>query len=183
MRAQGLSASLLGVIPYSAVRLGMYDGLRWAYRKVCLPPAACALDLLVAVYHDFECCFCGSTGQQNGVQHRNMGCKNAIPCKFVGQLHGSAGKHAVCVPIGRTFKHISTAVVAFQPACAAEQRGALQWSGSDDVPPGMTAGFGAIAAVASSSASFPLEVVRCAPQPRMHHLLGCCGSAHMYVGL
>ncbi len=45
---QGLTASLLGVIPYSAVRLGMYDGLRWAYRQVmrapCRGPAGhCAL--------------------------------------------------------------------------------------------------------------------------------------------
>lgn len=41
----------------------------------------------------------------------------------------------------------------------------LQWSGSEDVPPGVTAAVGALAAVASSSASFPLEVVRCAPMP------------------
>lgn len=32
--AQGLKASLLGAIPYSAVRLGSYDGLKWAYKKV-----------------------------------------------------------------------------------------------------------------------------------------------------
>ena len=31
---QGLKASLLGAIPYSAVRLGSYDGLKWAYKKV-----------------------------------------------------------------------------------------------------------------------------------------------------
>ena len=31
---QGLKASLLGAIPYSAVRLGSYDGLKWAYKRV-----------------------------------------------------------------------------------------------------------------------------------------------------
>ncbi|CAK0749761.1 hypothetical protein CVIRNUC_001936 [Coccomyxa viridis] len=30
---RGLKASLLGAIPYSAVRLGSYDGLKWAYKK------------------------------------------------------------------------------------------------------------------------------------------------------
>ena len=34
---QGLNASLLGVIPYAAVRLGMYDGLKWAHKKVSSP--------------------------------------------------------------------------------------------------------------------------------------------------
>jgi hypothetical protein len=33
-------------------------------------------------------------------------------------------------------------------------------TGKDNVPPHMTMAFGAIAAVASSSASFPLEIVR-----------------------
>ena len=31
---QGLNASLIGVIPYTAVRLGMYDGLKWAHTRV-----------------------------------------------------------------------------------------------------------------------------------------------------
>ena len=31
---QGLDASVIGVIPYAAVRLGMYDGLKWAHCKV-----------------------------------------------------------------------------------------------------------------------------------------------------
>ena len=34
LHVQGLKASLLGAIPYSAVRLGSYDGLKWAYKKV-----------------------------------------------------------------------------------------------------------------------------------------------------
>jgi hypothetical protein len=41
LRVQGLKASLLGAIPYSAVRLGSYDGLKWAYRKV--RPTSCPL--------------------------------------------------------------------------------------------------------------------------------------------
>ena len=36
----------------------------------------------------------------------------------------------------------------------------FQKTGKDSVPPHMTMMFGAIAAVASSSASFPLEIVR-----------------------
>ncbi|EIE24257.1 mitochondrial carrier [Coccomyxa subellipsoidea C-169] len=30
---RGLGASVLGVIPYSAIRLGSYDGLKWAYKR------------------------------------------------------------------------------------------------------------------------------------------------------
>ena len=35
-RPQGLDASLIGVIPYAAVRLGMYDGLKKLHEKVRL---------------------------------------------------------------------------------------------------------------------------------------------------
>ncbi|KAK9814714.1 hypothetical protein WJX72_010326 [[Myrmecia] bisecta] len=31
---RGLDASLIGVIPYAALRLGLYDGFKWSYRKV-----------------------------------------------------------------------------------------------------------------------------------------------------
>lgn len=31
---QGLDASLVGVVPYSALRLGIYDALRWSYKQV-----------------------------------------------------------------------------------------------------------------------------------------------------
>ena len=34
--SQGLDASLIGVIPYAAVRLGMYDGLKKLHEKVSL---------------------------------------------------------------------------------------------------------------------------------------------------
>ncbi len=34
MLLQGLGASLIGVIPYAAVRLAMYDVLKRTYRKV-----------------------------------------------------------------------------------------------------------------------------------------------------
>ena len=30
---QGLDASLIGVLPYAALRLGLYDGFKWSYRK------------------------------------------------------------------------------------------------------------------------------------------------------
>ena len=37
---QGLGASILGAIPYTAIRLGSYDGLKYAYKKVpSLAPA------------------------------------------------------------------------------------------------------------------------------------------------
>lgn len=36
MLLQGLDASLIGVIPYAAVRLGMYDGLKKLHEKVIL---------------------------------------------------------------------------------------------------------------------------------------------------
>ena len=42
---QGLKASLLGAIPYSAVRLGSYDGLKWAYKKVSTPSEAILTDM------------------------------------------------------------------------------------------------------------------------------------------
>jgi hypothetical protein len=29
----GLDASLIGVLPYAALRLGLYDGFKWSYRK------------------------------------------------------------------------------------------------------------------------------------------------------
>ena len=31
---QGVQASLIGVLPYAAIRLGVYDGLKWSHRKV-----------------------------------------------------------------------------------------------------------------------------------------------------
>ena len=30
---QGVQASLIGVLPYAAIRLGVYDGLKWSHRK------------------------------------------------------------------------------------------------------------------------------------------------------
>lgn len=30
---QGISASLIGILPYAAIRLGVYDGLKWSHRK------------------------------------------------------------------------------------------------------------------------------------------------------
>lgn len=42
LELQGLGASVLGAIPYSAIRLGSYDGLKWAYKKVRrAAPASC----------------------------------------------------------------------------------------------------------------------------------------------
>ncbi len=31
---QGLDASLVGVVPYAALRLGVYDALKWSWKKV-----------------------------------------------------------------------------------------------------------------------------------------------------
>lgn len=31
---QGISASLIGILPYAAIRLGVYDGLKWTHKKV-----------------------------------------------------------------------------------------------------------------------------------------------------
>lgn len=31
---QGLGASILGAIPYTAIRLGSYDGMKYTYKKV-----------------------------------------------------------------------------------------------------------------------------------------------------
>ena len=31
--AQGLQASLIGVLPYAGIRLAVYDGLKWGHRK------------------------------------------------------------------------------------------------------------------------------------------------------
>ena len=31
---QGLDASLIGVIPYAAFRLGLYDGFKWLHKRV-----------------------------------------------------------------------------------------------------------------------------------------------------
>ncbi|KAL0033044.1 hypothetical protein WJX77_012276 [Trebouxia sp. C0004] len=30
---QGIQASLIGILPYAAIRLGVYDGLKWSHRK------------------------------------------------------------------------------------------------------------------------------------------------------
>lgn len=30
---QGVQASLIGVLPYAAIRLGVYDGLKWSHRR------------------------------------------------------------------------------------------------------------------------------------------------------
>ena len=30
---QGIQASLIGILPYAAIRLGVYDGLKWGHRK------------------------------------------------------------------------------------------------------------------------------------------------------
>lgn len=30
---QGVQASLIGVLPYAAIRLGVYDGLKWNHRR------------------------------------------------------------------------------------------------------------------------------------------------------
>ena len=41
MAAQGLGTSLFGAIPYTAMRLALFDGLKWTYRQVgfltCMP--------------------------------------------------------------------------------------------------------------------------------------------------
>ena len=39
--SQGLGASIMGAIPYSAIRLGSYDGLKWAYKQVWRPANTC----------------------------------------------------------------------------------------------------------------------------------------------
>ena len=101
---QGLKASLLGAIPYSAVRLGSYDGLKWTYKRVSL--SRCCLMLLFTPTL--------KSWKQGVAQHMR-----------------------------------AEAVVAL-----------MQRTGKESVPPHMTMIFGAIAAVASSSASFPLEIVR-----------------------
>ena len=31
--SQGIQASLIGILPYAAIRLGVYDGLKWSHRK------------------------------------------------------------------------------------------------------------------------------------------------------
>lgn len=127
LRVQGLKASLLGAIPYSAVRLGSYDGLKWAYKKVrttsCPPILWALVDTLTRLRLAMSCC----TSALHGVWLRML-------CLW----HGSTilGQHDLKL------------VMLFQN------------TGKDSVPPHMTMIFGAIAAVASSSASFPLEIVR-----------------------
>ena len=33
---QGFSTSIIGAVPYTTVRLALFDGLKAVYRKVCL---------------------------------------------------------------------------------------------------------------------------------------------------
>ena len=200
-RSQGLSASLLGVIPYSAVRLGMYDGLRWAYRRVRLrflnEQLRChiagtkrgqVLHRAAVLYHCPASCFqlaclgwridgagdsarhlregddmCVDeadglmrclTGQHKAADCLSRLCLSKGPCIW----EGSVALHHTCQPLTQQME-------------GHQCFGCVQSSGSDDVPPGVTAVFGAMAAVASSSASFPLEVVRCGARQLMILLL------------
>ena len=130
----GLKASLLGAIPYSAVRLGSYDGLKWAYKKVSTPSEAILTDMPYAP----ACSLSNQRGE--GLTHPNPSA-------------GSSRQHAqlLGLPIALQVCRCTTLMVFVTGA--AHKQGVCPGAHDYDV-------WGRLLRVASSSASFPLEIVR-----------------------
>jgi hypothetical protein len=132
-----------------AIRLASYDGMKWAYRRVRLPlfpstffvvqngKAACMLSMHF-----------GSRGLVGSLKAKPLALSYA-------QMQSICRQPAVSEDAQKL-----GGLVEFIQGRAPPVLACAQAMGQESVPPHMTAIFGAVAALASSSASFPLEIVR-----------------------